>query len=122
MAEPIEIDEQLNRLARQHIAGRGGPPYDGEMEHRLTALETKIETILPTLATKADVADAKSNIVQWVAGIGFAIVAIIVSVMAFMLNRALPPQSAGAGSPQPIVINVPAQQAPAPAAAAPAKP
>jgi hypothetical protein len=80
------------------------------MEHRLTALEAKIETILPTLATKADVADAKSSIVQWVAGIGFAIVAIIVLVMAFMLNRALP-QSATA-SPQPIVINVPAQQSP----------
>jgi hypothetical protein len=90
------------------------------MEHRLTALETKIETILPTLATKADVADAKSNIVQWVAGTGFAIVAIIVSVMAFMLNRALPPQSAAAPATPPIVINVPAQQpAAAPAAAKP---
>jgi hypothetical protein len=93
----------------------GGGNNSG-MEHRLTALETKIETILPTLATKADVADAKSNIVQWVAGIGFAIVAIIVSVMAFMLNRALPPQSAAATPP--IVINVPAQQS-APVAPAP---
>jgi hypothetical protein len=120
MADAIDIDERLNRLVRQQIDKGGGPPYDGDMEHRLTALETKIETILPTLATKADVADAKSNIVQWVAGIGFAIVAIIVSVMAFMLNRALPPQSAAAPGTPPIVINVPAQQpAAAPAAAKP---
>lgn len=37
------------------VAGGGEPPYDGGMEHRMTALETRLDTILPTLATKADV-------------------------------------------------------------------
>lgn len=32
-------------------------PYDGNMEHRITNLEARWDTIFPTLATKADLAD-----------------------------------------------------------------
>ncbi|MDQ1815260.1 hypothetical protein RBA41_18330 [Massilia sp. CCM 9210] len=39
------------------VAGGGGPPYDGDMDRRLTVLETRFDTILPTLATKADLAE-----------------------------------------------------------------
>lgn len=42
---------------RASVAAGGGPPYDGDMDRRLTVLETRFDTILPTLATKADVAD-----------------------------------------------------------------
>lgn len=38
------------------LAGGGEPPYDKGMDRRLTVLETRFDTILPTLATKADVA------------------------------------------------------------------
>ncbi|HEU4372289.1 MAG TPA: hypothetical protein VFS02_02305 [Telluria sp.] len=38
------------------VAGGGEPPYDGNMEHRITALEARWDAIIPTLATKADVA------------------------------------------------------------------
>ncbi len=37
-----------------NLAGGGEPPYDKGMDRRLTVLETRFDTILPTLATKAD--------------------------------------------------------------------
>jgi hypothetical protein len=44
----------LKNSAGADVAGGGEPPYYGGMEHRMTALETRLDTILPTLATKAD--------------------------------------------------------------------
>lgn len=38
------------------VAGGGEPPYDGNMEHRITTLEASWDAIFPTLATKADLA------------------------------------------------------------------
>ena len=32
------------------------------MEHRMTALETRFDTLLPTLATKTDIAELKSEL------------------------------------------------------------
>nr|WP_243489031.1 nuclear transport factor 2 family protein [Massilia violaceinigra] len=46
---------------KQHAPGAagGGPPHDGGTERRLTALETRFDTILPMLATKADLAELR---------------------------------------------------------------
>lgn len=44
----------LKNSTGKDLGGGGEPPYDGGMEHRMTALETRLDTILPTLATKAD--------------------------------------------------------------------
>jgi hypothetical protein len=52
----------LKNSASTDVAGGGEPPYDGGMEHRMTALETRFDTILPTLATKADVASLRTEI------------------------------------------------------------
>ena len=73
-----------------------------DVENRLTKLEVRLDTILPMLATKSDVSEAKADIIKWLAGVAFAIVTIIVAVLAFMLNRAIPPQSPQ--QPTPIVI------------------
>jgi hypothetical protein len=43
------------------IAGGGGPPYDADMDRRLTVLETRFDTILPTLATKSDLESLRSE-------------------------------------------------------------
>lgn len=43
------------------VAGGGEPPYDGTMEHRLTSLEARWDAIVPTLATKADVAELRAE-------------------------------------------------------------
>ena len=90
------------------------------MEHRVTALETRLDTVLPTLATKADLAELRtemhkgfSEIVKWVVGTGVASFAAFIVVITFVLNNAVP-KSAPAVS-QPIIINVPAAQPIAPA-------
>lgn len=38
------------------VAGGGEPPYDGSMEHRITILEARWDAVIPTLATKTDLA------------------------------------------------------------------
>ena len=43
------------------LAGGGEPPYDGNMEHRITALEARWDAILPTLATKSDLAELRAE-------------------------------------------------------------
>ena len=90
-----------------YLAGKGNqgaqPPAGGDgMDTRVTRLEARLDTILPNLATKGDVAEAKADIIKWLAGIAFAIVAIIISVLAFMLNRAVPVQSVS--QPAPVIV------------------
>lgn len=43
------------------VAGGGEPPYDGTMEHRVTSLEARLDAIVPTLATKVDVAELRAE-------------------------------------------------------------
>jgi hypothetical protein len=86
------------------------------MENRLTKLETRLDTILPVLATKGDVSEAKASIVMWVAGVIAASTAIIIAVLIFAINRANP--SAPATQAGPIIVypqaptNPPASQSP----------
>lgn len=87
------------------------------MEHRVTALETRLDTILPTLATKSDLAELKADmhknsadIIKWVVGTGFAGFAAFIVVITFVLNNAIP-KAAPAAASQPIIINVPAAPA-----------
>ena len=125
-----ELDTQAQSIPP--IDKGGGPPNYGGMEARLTKLETRLDTILPTLATKADISDtkvaiaeSKADIIKWLSGGVLATIAIIVSVMAFMLNRVAPPLSAQ--QPAPIIIQTPAATVapvvvPAPALAQQKKP
>lgn len=102
----------------------GGPPHNGSMDTRLTKLETQFETVIPTLATKVDIGDVRSeissvraeihkstsDIVKWIVGTALAMFALGLTIMTFVLNNATPkaqtPQAA------PIIIAVPT---PAPA-------
>jgi hypothetical protein len=61
-ANKMEPARPLKPSSGTPIAGGGEPPYDGGMEHRMTALETRFDTILPTLATKADVDILRADI------------------------------------------------------------
>jgi hypothetical protein len=95
----------------QGTSGPGGGDMDGD---RLTRLEVKVETILPTLATKADISDAKYDIVKWLSAIILAVAAIGISVLLFALNRIAPSQATTQAAP--IVIypqpSLPASQSP----------
>lgn len=99
----------------------GGPPHDVSMEARVATLEA----IIPTLATKADVADLRSevhkgfaDVVKWVVGTGIVGIALALTIMTFVLNNAVPKNVQPVVAPAPIVIQVPApvpyQQVPAP--------
>lgn len=96
-------------VAGNAVAFGPRPPDNNGMEARLA----RIEAVIPTLATKADVSDAKSSIVMWLSGIVLAGTAITVTVLVFAINRAIPP-AAPPTAPQPIVIQLPAAGAPTP--------
>jgi hypothetical protein len=63
-----------------------------DSDGRLTRLETRIETILPTLATKGDMEEVKSSLVMWLSTVILAASAIVVGILLFAINRASPPQ------------------------------
>lgn len=44
--------------------GNGGPPSNFELDRRLTVLETRFDTILPTLATKQDLQELRAEVRQ----------------------------------------------------------
>ena len=90
--------------AGPQFAGGGEPPDNSEVKERIA----KLEAVLPYLATKGDVSEAKTSIITFTAMFGAALAAIAITVIVFAINRANPPQSA-APQPQPIVIQLPAQ-------------
>ena len=75
------------------------------METRLTSLESRFDAILPTLATHADIAKVESTLVKWFAGVGIAIITVLLSAMSFFFSSM---HSVPAQSPQPIIIHIPA--------------
>lgn len=104
------------------VDGGGGPPHNENMENRITKLETQFETVIPTLATKSDMADMRaemhkgfSDMVKWIVGTAIVMAGAGITIMTFVLNNATPKVPAQPVSqPVPIVITVPAppQQAP----------
>ena len=94
-----------------HQFPKSQPPNgDGNDSDRLTKLETRVETVMPTLATKADIADAKYDIVKWLSAIILTVAAIGISILLFALNRVSPPQS----QQPPIIIYPQPSSSPAP--------
>jgi hypothetical protein len=95
------------------------PPSDVETEHRLTALETRLDAILPTLATKADIAElkatvaaAKSSLLIWGMTTAVAVVAILVSVILFVAQQLeLAPSDSDSAS-QAVVARLPTASVP----------
>ena len=106
------------------VDGGGKPPYDGDMEarvtkledfavdtrERLTRIETKLENIVGTMATKAEMHDMTAQMVKWIVGTAIGLGAVGITAMTFVLNNASP--KATTAQPQPIIINVPAQAPP----------
>lgn len=98
-------------------AGGGGD--DGGMStERLAALEARFDTVLPTLATKVDIAELKAEVhkgsseqIRWIIGTAVAGLAVFITVMTFVLNNAVPRAPA-----QPAVVILSGQAAGAGAA------
>lgn len=108
----------------------GGPPasYDDVMEKRVLTLEDfkveadkrfdRIEARLDQTATKADLAELRTemhkgfaDIIKWMVGLIFLSMATGITVITFVLNYGVPklPGAAAAGpAMQPIIIQLPA--------------
>lgn len=119
-----ELREEFNQAARQQavLTGGGGPGHNDGMDARLTALETRFDTVLPTLATRADVAEVRGDIQRGINETHKWMIATVVGLflgfggLFLAMSNALKPtaQTTSATTP-PVIINVPSP-APAPAA------
>lgn len=123
---------QLKVATGGTVASTGGGGDDGPMDPRIDNLEKlatsterrveSIEKVLPTLATKdgvaAAVSEAKSSIITWTASLVIGATVMTITILSIVLSRVAPPAPTQ-NVPQPIVIQLPAQQAatqqPAPA-------
>lgn len=109
----------------------GGPPHDGGMEDRLT----KLESVIPTLATKVDVEGLRTDLHKMDASIVRWMIATVLTLflgfaglfftMQNSINGALDRTARSLSQPaaerqvpqstQPIIIQMPSQAAPTPA-------
>lgn len=97
------------------LASGGEPPHDDGMEHRVTALETRLDTLLPTLATKADIEGVRGDINRWMLATTLTIIATVVAAI-IGLNTIWKASPAGPqAQPSPVIIQVPYPASPPPA-------
>lgn len=111
-----QMDAEQERLRRliEKVDGGGGPPHHGGMEHRMTAIETRLDTILPTLATKADIGDIRVDMNKMNAEIKTWTLATMITIIGTMLaaifgisqifKSSVPVTPQVQTAPQPIVI------------------
>ena len=96
-----------------------GPIYAEPMEQRVLKVEefvveardrlTRIESRLDQTATKAELAQAVSDLIRWMVGLTIVLGATAITIITFVLNYATPPKlSAAQLPPAPIVIQLPA--------------
>lgn len=100
------VDE---KLAAEHEHGGGGPPYDGGMEARVTTLEAKWEAVIPTLATKSDVGEVRTDLHKMDASIKTWMIGTVVGLMIgfgglfLAMTNALKPSASQ--HQQPVIVN-----------------
>lgn len=91
----------------------------GEIDVRLTRIESRLDSVEKHMATKADLHEMSSSMIKWMVGTAVGLGAAAITVMTFVLNNAAPKVPPAAPQP-PIIINVPA--APVAPPVPPAKP
>jgi hypothetical protein len=99
------------------------------MEHRVTALETRFDTVLPTLATKADVGEIRADLHKMNAEIKTWTLAMMMTTIGTMLAAIFGISQIFKGSapavplaqPTPIIITIPIPATSTPAAPAAAR-
>lgn len=117
---------RLDKPKQRGIDNGGGPPHDGNMEARLTALETRLDTVLPTLATKTDIESVKTEIHKSTGDTHKWMIATVIGLflgfggLFLAMSNALKPVAANPQAQAPIVIQIPSS-APAQNPGAPSK-
>ncbi len=110
-----ELEKKLSAFSLQQKPPSGGGGGD-EMEHRVTALETRIDTVLPTLATKGDVENVRSDIARWTLQTTLVIIGTMLAAIFGVAQVFKGQQPVATAAPPPVIINnIPPQQQAAPA-------
>jgi len=73
------------------------------METRPTKLETRLDSILPSLATKSDV----SAIKVWIVATGFVITGLNITVVSIVINAKMAPPPSAPQSQAPVIVYPP---------------
>lgn len=107
--DPARSVAQRESIALAPLEHGGGGCNDDGMEVRIA----KLEAVISTLATKADVEKGFHDMVKWIVGTAFVGIALLITVMTFVLNNAAPKASITASQPTPIVIQIPTPLPPA---------
>ncbi len=110
MAQLLDFPGRAEGLLRRGTE----PPDNGDMEVRLGKLETAVLQMQQDVAvlraeskhyaTKADLHESTSKMVQWIVGTNIAAGAVAITVMTFVLNNATPKASQPAAQPSIIVL------------------
>lgn len=118
----VEIEKLFEESIRNRqppsppVAGGAVSGDNGDMEHRVTALETRLDTILPTLATKGDIGELRADFKGWTLTTSLTLagtmLAGFIGIATLLMTSLKPPQA----SSQPIIINVPSASPAQPAA------
>lgn len=112
--------KELDRAASdggRGIDNGGGPPHDGNMDARITAIETRLDTVLPTLATRTDIESVKSEIHKSAGDTHKWMIATVIGLflgfggLFLAMSNALKP-AAQAPQSSPIVIQIPSAPPP----------
>ncbi|RFP15841.1 MULTISPECIES: hypothetical protein [unclassified Duganella] len=93
----VEARQRLERLEEFAIEAR----------ERLIKIETRLDHIEANMVTKADLANLSATMIKWIVGMVTGAGLAAITVMTFVLNNAVPPKSASAAAPAPIVIQLP---------------
>lgn len=109
----LERDDKTIERLKARLQDGGEPPTMDPMEARLSEVEkaiVRIDAVLPTLATKGELASGFGDMVKWIVGTAFAGLAALIVVMTFVLNNAVP-KAPPTATQAPIVIYAPSPQA-----------
>jgi len=110
-------------VAGSAVENSGGPPHDGGMESRLT----KLETLVPTLATKSDVEGVRADLHKmssemkgWFIATAVLVLVGMFTIANVMITQVRSSQTSIAAPLAPVVIQVPGTAPPSAPAAMPA--
>jgi hypothetical protein len=91
----------------------GDGPHDGDMRERVASLEGRLDTLIPTLATKGDMGELRADIKAWMLGTVLVLIVGLASIIFAMTGSinsqltALKPSPPAQNLTQPIIIQVP---------------
>lgn len=119
MAESLITPSVVRLVNNRNVENGGGQPPGGDIEERLenieefvreardrlTKIETRLDGVNENMATKADLHESNVSLIKWTVGTALTLGAAAITLIAFVLNNAIP--KSPSAQTNPIIINVP---------------